>query len=92
MPRALAIWAGLSPRSRRALAAASLSASITGRAAAAAALCPCCDEAGHGPLVDDVALQLGEGGHHGEEELAFAGRGVGAGQLAGQDADIADLR
>ena len=57
------------------------------RAAAAAALCPCCEEAGHGALVDDVALQFGEGGHHGEEELAFAGRGVGAGQLAGQDAD-----
>ena len=29
IPRALAIWAGFSPRSRRALAAANLSASIT---------------------------------------------------------------
>jgi hypothetical protein len=36
--------------------------------------------------VDDVAFQLGEGGHHGEEELAFPGGGVAAGQLASEDA------
>jgi hypothetical protein len=35
--------------------------------------------------VDDVPLELGEGGHHGEEELALAGGRVAAGQLAGED-------
>jgi hypothetical protein len=37
--------------------------------------------------VDDVPLELGEGGHHGEEELALAGRRVAAGQLASEDPD-----
>ena len=37
--------------------------------------------------MDDVPLQLGEGGHHGEEELALAGRRVAAGQLACEDPD-----
>ena len=44
-------------------------------------------QAGHGALVDDVPLQLGEGGHHREEELALAVGGVGAGELAGEDPD-----
>jgi hypothetical protein len=42
-------------------------------------------ESGHGALVDHVALELGERGHDGEEELAFPGRGVGARQRAGED-------
>src|SRR6266566_9389299 len=54
---------------------------------AAAALGPGCHQPGHGPLVDDVPLELGEGGHHSEEELALAGRAVAAGQLAGEDPD-----
>jgi len=35
--------------------------------------------------VADVALQPGEGGHHGDEELALAGRWVAACPLAGED-------
>jgi len=37
--------------------------------------------------VDYVPLQLGEGGHHGEEELPSPVRRVAAGQLAGEDPD-----
>jgi len=64
-----------------------LSSSITVGLAAAASLDASSGQAGHGPLVDDVALQLGGGGHHREEELALAGRRVAAGQLAGEDPD-----
>src|SRR5580693_8032204 len=49
-----------------------------GWAAADAALGACGGEPGHGALVDDVPLELGERGHHREEELALPGRGVGA--------------
>jgi hypothetical protein len=58
-----------------------------GGTAAGAALSLRRGQAGHGALVDDVPLQLSEGGHHGEEELALAGRRVAAGQLAGEDPD-----
>jgi hypothetical protein len=34
-----------------------------------------------------MSLQLGEGGHHGEEEFSLAARRVAAGQLAGEDPD-----
>jgi hypothetical protein len=34
-----------------------------------------------------MSLELGEGGHHGEEGLALAGWRVAAGQLAGEDLD-----
>ena len=68
MPRALAIWAGLSPLSQRARAAAGLSASMTvGRPPLRAwAIGPGCGEPGHGPLKDDVAIKLGERSHHGD--------------------------
>jgi hypothetical protein len=56
-----------------------------GGAAAVASLRPGGQQAGHGALVDDVPLELGEGGHHGEEKLALAGGRVAAGQLAGED-------
>src|ERR1700736_1770479 len=58
-----------------------------GGASADSALGAGCCEAGDGAFVDDVALQFGEGGHHGEEELALASGRVGAGELAGEDAD-----
>jgi hypothetical protein len=41
-------------------------------------------QSGHGPSVDQVTLEFGEGGHDGEEELAFPGGGVDAGEGAGQ--------
>src|ERR1700745_4038903 len=44
------------------------------------ALCPRGLQAGHRALVDDVPLELGEGSHHGEEELALAVRRVAAGE------------
>src|ERR1019366_8917291 len=53
--------------------------------ATAAALCPGGGEPGHGPLVDEVAFQLGERGHHREEELALTGRAVGPGHFPRQD-------
>jgi hypothetical protein len=58
-----------------------------GRPSAVAPLSLGRDEACHGALVDDVPLEFGEGGHHGEEELALAGRAVGAGQLPSEDLD-----
>jgi hypothetical protein len=61
-----------------------LPASITVGQAADAPLSACCFQAGHGALVDNVALQLSEGGHHGEEELSLARGRVAAGQLAGE--------
>ena len=73
MPRALAICAGLSPRARRARAAASLSGSITVGRPAGLTLSPGGGQAGHSALVDDVPLKLGERGHHRKEELAFTG-------------------
>ncbi len=44
-------------------------------------------EAGEGAFAEHVSFQLGEGGHHGEEELPFPGGGVSAGQPAGEDAE-----
>src|SRR5664279_3138284 len=84
-PRALAIWVALSPRARRAVAAARLSGSMTGGAAADAALGPGGGEPSHGALVDHVAFELGECGHDGEEELPLSGGGVAAGEGSGED-------
>lgn len=54
-------------------------------AAADAALRAGGSEAGHGAFAEHVSFELGEGSHHGEEELAFPAGGVGAGQSSGED-------
>jgi len=43
-------------------------------------------EPGHGALVDEVAFQLRERGHDGDEELALPAGGVGTGEGSGQHA------
>ena len=73
MPRDLAIVAGLSPRVPARPGRRQLVRVHHGRTAAGAALSLRRGQPGHGALVDDVPLQLGEGGHHREEELALAG-------------------
>ena len=66
MLRALAICVGLSPRVRRTPAAAGLCAgSISVGRPPTLPLSPGGGQAGHGALVDDVPLELGERGHHG---------------------------
>ncbi len=67
-------------------AAASLSAFMTVGPAAGTSLGAGGGQPGHGAFVDDVTFELGEGGHHGEEEFALPAGGIGAGQLSGEDA------
>ena len=88
MPSALAICVGLTAG----LGRGEFVGVHHGRAAAVAALGARGVQPGHRALVDDVPLELGERRHHGEEELALAGWRVGAGQLAGEDADADTAR
>src|SRR6266566_3631892 len=91
MPRALAIWVGLSALGVPCLGRGERVGVHDSGPAPGSSFGARRGEPGHGALVDDVALELGERSHHGEEELAFPARAVGTGELAGEDAQAGAL-